>query len=118
MIALTWFVALKKGGMESKLARLRTLMNHADSLVRLAAIEAVAHLGREEADLERLLTRLNPTIETNEPARHAAWRGFREFLSHRSVKDRLEAAKRLRDVPALEIEYLEELAGALASPAA
>lgn len=100
----------------SKLARLRTLMNHGDPRVRLEAINAVAHLGREEADLERLLTRLNPTIETNEPAREAAWRGFREFLSHRSVADRLKAAERLRDVPALEILYLEELADAIGAP--
>ncbi len=97
----------------SKLPRLRALTAHADPRVRLAAIEAVGQLGREEADLESLLTRLNPTIETNELAREAAWRGFRTLLGNRSVGDRFEAAQRLRDLPDLEIEYLEELADAL-----
>lgn len=100
-------------GEDSKLPRLRTLMAHADALVRLAATEAVGQLGHEDADLERLLTRLDPAIETNKLARDAAWRGFRGFLSRRSVSDRIKAAERLRDQPDLEVEYLEELADSL-----
>ncbi len=93
----------------SKLPRLRTLMAHGDLMVRLAATEAVGQLGREEADLEYLLMRLNPTIESNELPRDTAWRGFRRLLSRRSVGDRIKAAERLRDLPILEVKYLEEL---------
>ena len=99
----------------SKLPRLRTLMAHGDPLVRLAATEAVGQLGREEADLEYLLMRLNPTIESNELPRDTAWRGFRRLLSRRSVGDRIKAAKRLRDLPVLEVKYLEELVDMLAT---
>ncbi len=74
-------------------------MAHGDPLVRLAATEAVGQLGREEADLEYLLMRLNPTIESNELPRETAWRGFRRLLSRRSVGDRIKAAERLRDLP-------------------
>ena len=102
---------------QSKLPRLRTLMAHAEPLVRLEAIEAVAQLGREDADLERLLMRLNPATETNDLARDAAWRGFRQFLSARPAAERVKAAEQLRDLPDLEIRYLEELAGALAASA-
>ncbi len=96
----------------SKLPRLRTLMAHADPRVRLAAIDAVGRLGREEADLESLLTRLNPSIEVNELAREAAWRGFRHVMANHSVEDRIQAAGRLRDLPDLQIRYLEDLADA------
>lgn len=102
-------------GDTSKLPRLRTLMAHPEPLVRLAAIEAVGRLGREDADLESLLTRLNRTIETNELAREAAWRGFRALLSERPVRDRIKAAERLRDRPDLEVQYLVELADTLST---
>ncbi|UCC28996.1 MAG: HEAT repeat domain-containing protein [Phycisphaerales bacterium] len=99
----------------SKLPRLRTLMAHSDLLVRLAATEAVGELGREEADVESLLTRLNPTIEANELAREAAWRGFCRLLGNRPVRDRIEAARRLRNQPDLELRYLEQLADTLST---
>ncbi len=99
----------------SKLPRLRALTDHPDAVVRLEAIEAVAALGREEADLERLVPRLNPAIETNAPAREAAWRGFREFFSRRSMQERIRAAERLRDTPELEVKYLVELADSLST---
>lgn len=102
-------------GDTSKLPRLRTLMAHSDALVRLAAIEAVGELGREDADVESLLTRLNPTIETNELAREAAWRGFCQLLGNRPVRERIEAARRLRDQPDLELRYLEQLVDALST---
>ena len=94
----------------SKLPRIRTLMNQADPRVRLAAIETVSQLGREDADLEALLTRLNPAIEPNEAVRQAAWRGLRAFLARRSIPDRIRASERLRELPDLEVRYLEELA--------
>jgi HEAT repeat protein len=97
----------------SKLPRLRTLMAHPDPLVRVAAIEAVGQLGREDGDLESLLTRLNRAVETNEHARDAAWRGLQQLLSNRPTQERIKAAERLRDYPDLEVKYLAELADAL-----
>lgn len=97
----------------SKLRRLRTLMVHGDPLVRRAANEAVGRLGREDADVESLLTRLNPATEANEAARQAAWNGFRHLLSQRSIRERIDAAERLHDVPAYHVMYLEQLADAI-----
>ncbi|UCE59293.1 MAG: HEAT repeat domain-containing protein [Phycisphaerales bacterium] len=94
-------------GEQSKLPRLRTLTAHDDPLVRLAAIEAVGQLGGEDADIESVLTRLNPTIEPNEMARSAAWSAYVEFLAKRPVSVRLDYAKRLRDMPDLEVQYLQ-----------
>jgi len=88
-------------------------MAHPDPLVRVAAIEAVAQLGREDADLESLFARLNRAVEPNEHARDAAWRGFRQLLSNRPTPERIKAVDRLRDWPDLEIKYLGELADAL-----
>jgi len=96
----------------SKVRRLRALMAHLDPLVRREAIDAVAQLGREEADVESLLTRLNPAIEANDPAREAAWQGFRNMMGQRTLRERIEAADRLRDVPMYQIKYLEQLADA------
>ncbi len=109
--AIRGLLAIGEG---SKLPRLRTLMGHGDPLVRLAATEAVGRLGREDADLESLLNRLNPDIEPNELPREAAWRGFRRFLSTRPVPDRIKAAERLREMPEAEVRYLKELADTLA----
>lgn len=106
---------LRTIGEGSKLPRLRTLMAHSDPLVRLEAIEAVARLGREDADLERLLTRLDPADEPNERAREAAWRGFREFAGRRTLDARIAIAQRLREQPELEARYLTELADTLAA---
>jgi len=97
-------------GDKRRLARFRTLSAHSDAQVRLAAVEAVSELGGEDADLENLLTRINPTIEPSAPVREAAWRGFRDFMGRRPGADRLKAADRLRDTPELEIRYLSELA--------
>ncbi|RME41399.1 MAG: hypothetical protein D6788_01315 [Planctomycetota bacterium] len=94
----------------SRIRRLRTLMAHADPLVRLEAIRAVGRLGREEADLESLLTRMNPAIETDERARSAAFESFRQLLAKRPFPERIDAADRLRELPALQIRYLEALA--------
>ncbi len=102
-------------GDRSRLPRLRTLTAHADLLVRLAAIEAVGSLGYEDADLESLLTRLNPTIEMDVLATDAAWRGFLAILSNRSLDQRIEAADRLRDLPQFEAQYLEALAKSVAA---
>jgi len=104
---------LRAIGDTSKLPLLRRHTQHGDPLVRLAAIEAVGQLGREEADLESMLPRLNPALELNEPAREAAWRGFRQLLADKPVRDRIAAAALLRDVPDREIAYLDELARAL-----
>lgn len=100
-------------GNAEKLPRFRTLMTHSDPLVRLAATEAVGQIGGEDADLEGLLTRLDQTIETNELARDAAWRGFQRIISRRSLTDRVKAAERLRHLPKLEVRYLKTLLNAL-----
>ncbi len=104
---------LRASGEASKLPRLRTLTAHADPRVRLEAIEAVGAMGSEEADLERLLARLDPLVENTEFVRDAAWRGFRSHLSRRPLVDRIQAVDRLRDRPELEIRYLEELVDSL-----
>ncbi len=106
---------LRAVGDSSKLPRIRTLMAHADPRVRLAAIEAAGHLGREDADVEALLSRLNPAVESNDSARDAAWRGFRQLVGKRAIPDRIRAAERLREMPDLSVKYLDELAGILAT---
>ncbi len=106
---------LKAVGDSSKLPRIRTLMAHADPRVRLAAIEAAGQLGREDADVEALLSRLNPAVESNDSAREAAWRGFRQLVGKRAIPDRIRAAERLREMPDLSVKYLDELAGILAT---
>ena len=104
---------LRAIGNRSKLPRFRTLMQHSDAQVRLAAIAAITELGHEEADLESLWTRLKPTIEPNRLVRDAAWRGYKALLSRHSIQDRIQGAERLRDLPDLEIAYLTELADSL-----
>lgn len=103
-------------GDRTKTARFRTLTAHGDPLVRQAAVEGIGNLGAEDADLESMLTRLNPTIEPSEPVREAAWRAFRTLLSVKPVAEQIVSATRLRDTPELEIEYLLDLAESL-SPA-
>jgi len=99
----------------SKLPRIRDLTRNSDPMVRLAAIVAVSELGSAAEDLQSLLTCLNPTIEPNELAREAAWRGFRDYMGRRPVSERIDAAQRLRDTPELEARYLDELADTLAA---
>jgi HEAT repeat protein len=100
----------------SKVTRLRDHTAHPDALVRLEAIEAVGQLGQEDADLECLLTRLNPTNESNESAREAAWRAVRTLLSKKPLADQIRASERLRDMPEIEARYLAELADAVSAP--
>ena len=96
-------------GNTSKKPRFRSLTSHADPRVRLSAVEALGKLGREDADMEPLLARMNATLEPNELVRDAAWRAFRDTLAQRPVRERLRAAERLRDVPELETKYFSEL---------
>lgn len=102
-------------GNASKLPRIRTLTSQSDVRVRLAAIDAISSLGREDADLEMILTRLNPAIEASGSVRQAAWRGFRALLSSRPIVDRISASERLRELGELEALYLEELAGVMST---
>lgn len=102
----------------SKLARLRTLLGDTHPLVRRSAAEAFGILGTEDADLEALLARLNPAIESSESVRDAAWKSFRELLGGKSAEERYAAAQRLRDTPELELRYLDELAYGLAESGA
>ena len=102
-------------GDPSTLPRLRTLTSHTDPRVRGVALEAVGRLGRADADLESLLSRLNPAIESNGPTRDLAWRAYTDFLGRKPCEDRISFAQRLHDLGELEIEYLTQLAGELAS---
>jgi len=97
------------------LPRIRDLTGNSDPLVRLDAIKAVAELGRDAEDLQSLLIRLNPSIESNELAREAAWNGFRDYMSRRSLAERIDASQRLRDTPDLEARYLGDLAETMAT---
>jgi hypothetical protein len=106
---------LKEVGDTSRLSRLRSLTEHADPIVRLAAVQTVAELGSENADLERLVNRLNPSVESNAPVREAAWTGFQEYMSRRPVSERIQAADRLRDLPELKVRHLSVLADSLAT---
>lgn len=106
---------LRAIGDNSKLIRFRALMSHADPLVRLAATGAVGEMGREDADLETILTRLQPAMETNALVRSSAWHSLQSFMSRRSIEERIEASQRLRDQPDLEIRYLLELVDAFSS---
>lgn len=102
-------------GEGSRLARIRSLSAHADPRVRLAAVEALARLGSGEADSDALLARVSPAAEANESVRVAAWRGWKELCSRRSLVDRVKAADGLRELPDLQQSYLTELAAALAA---
>lgn len=106
---------LKLIGDSSRLPRMRSLVGHTDPRIRRAAIEAVGTLGREDADLESLLNRLNPSQEPDGSTRDAAWRAFRRYLSRRPMKERIAALQRLREWPSLETKYAEELANVLAT---
>ncbi len=106
-------LGLRVLGDRSKMLRIRDLTANADPPVRLAAIAAVAELGRDAEDLQSLLTRLNPSIEPNALAREAAWGGFSDYMARRPVSERIDAAKRLRETPELESRYLGELADTL-----
>lgn len=106
---------LRLVGDRTRLPRIRDLTGNSDPLVRLDAIKAVAELGRDAEDLQSLLIRLNPSIESNELAREAAWNGFRDYMSRRSLAERIDASQRLRDTPDLEARYLGDLAETMAT---
>lgn len=97
---------LMSAGDKSKLPRLRTLTADADPQVRKAAVEAVARLGGEDADVESVLTRLNPAIESNELVRDAAWQAFSEISRDKPPSVQIQLARRLRETPDLELRYL------------
>jgi len=100
-------------GDRSKVLRIRALTADADALVRLAAVEAIAELGNEDADIESVLTRINPAIETNELVREAAWRAFRTVILKRPTAEQIGAAERLRETPDLEVRFLAEMSNRL-----
>lgn len=100
-------------GDRSKVLRIRALTADADALVRLAAVEAIAELGNEDADIESVLTRINPGIETNELVREAAWRAFRTVIVKRPTAEQISAAERLRETPDLEVRFLAEMSNRL-----
>lgn len=110
--AIRGMVAVKD---PSRMRRLRTLMAHSDPLVRLVSIQAIGQMGRAEADLESLLTRMNPSIEPDDRVREAAYKGFSHLLSFRTSKERIDVVERLRDYPSLQVRYLESLADSLSS---
>lgn len=106
---------IKLLGDASKLPRVRSLVGHNDPRIRLAAVDAVGSLGRENADLESIFSHLNPAQESDEAVRQAAWKSFRQFLSRRPMEERIAAARRLREWPDLETQYTEQLANVLAT---
>lgn len=99
----------------TKLPRLRMLTNDPDQLVRRAALEAVGILGREDADLEAVLARLSIAAEPSELIRDTAWTAFRELMGRRPPAAQVQASRQLRDMPELEIQYLEFLDTELSS---
>lgn len=102
----------------TKIGRFRSLTGHADPQVRLAAVQGLAELGSDDTDMATLLSRLNPNVESNQPVREAAWRGFLSFVERRPLPERIRAARGLREMPALELQYLTELADDLPQSAA
>lgn len=102
-------------GDASQLGRCRALTGHADARVRLAAVEAVAALGLDEADIEVLVVRLDPAIETSELPREAAWRGLKLLTSKLPVSARMRVTDRLCETPESAVKYMEELAASLAA---
>lgn len=100
---------LRALGDASRLPRVRALAVDKDPLVRAAALEMIGALGREDADVELLIPRLQPSSEPNDATRDVAWKAFRDWHRRRSPADRIRAADRLRETPELESRYLEEL---------
>ncbi|MFQ5414389.1 MAG: HEAT repeat domain-containing protein, partial [Phycisphaerae bacterium] len=93
-------------GDRSRMARLRVLLGYGDEVVRVAAIDAVGRLGRDDEDLGGLLQRMNPAIEPSAVAREAAWGAFRALAGLRPVDKQIAWAARLRDFPGRELAYL------------
>lgn len=93
--------------------RLRTLSSDADPLIRSAALDAIGHLGVDDADIESLLARLNPSTEANEDVRNTAWRAFRELVKRRPVPIQYALAQRLPESTDLPERFLEQLSASL-----
>jgi len=104
--AIRGLVAL---GDHSRNARIRALSADANALVRRDAVEALGVLGREDADLEGVLSRLNPKTETNDLVQAAAWQAFLLLVSDKAAQQQFSAAQGLREFPDLEIRYLSKL---------
>ncbi len=104
--AIRGLVAL---GDHSRNTRLRALCADANALVRRDAVEALGMLGQEEADLEGVLSRLNPKTETNNLVHEAAWQAFLRLLSDKAAQQQFSSAQGLREFPELEIRYLTKL---------
>lgn len=98
----------------SQLARCRELCSHSDPRVRLAAVEAVAALGSEDADIETLLLRISASVEPSELPRDAAWRGLLLLSSRRPIAERIQIADRLRATPDDAVRFLTDTATSLA----
>jgi HEAT repeat protein len=107
-------VGIKAIGGAHQLSRLMALTEHSDARVRQRAIEALASLGSESVHLERLAARLNPAVEPSDACRQAAWVGFRQLLKTKAMSVRLEWSDRLKTLPDLQRDYLEELAAEMA----
>ncbi len=108
--AIRGLVAL---GDHSRNARLRSLCADANALVRRDAVEALGVLGQEEADLEGVLSRLNPKIESNNLVYEAAWKAFLRLLSDKAAQQQFTAAQGLREFSDLEIRYLTKLSDSI-----
>lgn len=109
---------LRAAGDGTKAARCRALTGHADARVRVAAIETTAALGRDGANIEALIVRLNPAVETNDLAREAAWRGLKQALSKWPVAERMRVVEELKEIPDAAVKYMEEQVAALAASGA
>jgi HEAT repeat protein len=62
--------------------------------IRLAAAEALGRCGRTDDDLNTLVQRLDPALETDDPVRLRAWDGVQRILRGRSVEEQLSWAER------------------------
>lgn len=75
--------------------RIRELTFAADVAVRKQACEALGQLGQEDADLEALLPRLNPTVEEQALVRQTAATAFSAILAKRPIAQQVAWLARL-----------------------
>lgn len=100
---------IRNARVSAQIDRLRAHLTHTDPRVRQFAAEAVGQLGTGEADLEALITRLDPNSEPSQNVRNAAWDGFRAVLSLKPPSVRLQWVDRLESLPDRRILLLGEL---------